>query len=43
MLLTATVSLGGVLNSGTGASTIKAISAGIGGNVAGQSDRAVVN
>ncbi len=41
MLLAATVSFGGVLNSGTGAATIKAVSAGIGGNVTGQSDRAV--
>lgn len=41
MLLTATVSFGGVLNSGTGASTIKAVSAGIGSNIAGQADRAV--
>lgn len=36
MLLTATVGLGGVLNAGTGAATIKAISAGIGR--AGQGD-----
>ncbi len=41
MLLAATVSVGGVMNSGTGASTIKAVSAGIGGNIEGQSDRAV--
>ena len=41
MLLVATVSFGGVLNSGTGAATIKAVSAGIGGSVTGQSDRAV--
>jgi O-antigen/teichoic acid export membrane protein len=41
MLLTATVSFGGVLNSGTGASTIKAVSAGIGSNIAGHADRAV--
>lgn len=41
MLLTATVSFGGVLNAGTGASTIKAVSAGMGSNVAGQADRAV--
>lgn len=41
MLLTATVSFGGVLNAGTGAATIKAVSAGIGSNIAGQSDRAV--
>ena len=41
MLLVATISFGGVLNSGTGAATIKAVSAGIGGRVTGQSDRAV--
>lgn len=41
MLLTATVSFGGVLNAGTGASTIKAVSAGIGSDIAGQADRAV--
>jgi O-antigen/teichoic acid export membrane protein len=32
MLLTATVGFGGVLNAGTGAATIKAVSAGIGGS-----------
>ena len=41
MLLVATVSFGGVLNSGTGAATIKAVSSGIGGSIAGQSDRAI--
>lgn len=41
MLLTATVSFSGVLNVGTGAATIKAVSAGIGSSTAGQSDRVV--
>jgi O-antigen/teichoic acid export membrane protein len=41
MLLVATISFGGVLNSGTGLATIKAVSAGIGGNVSGRSDLAV--
>ncbi len=41
MLLMATVSFSGVLNVGTGAATIKAVSAGIGSNIAGQSDRAI--
>ena len=41
MLLTATVSFSGVLNAGTGAATIKAVSAGIGSNIAGQSNRAI--
>lgn len=41
MLLTAVVSFGGVLNSGTGASTVKAISAGIGRKEPHFSSRAV--
>ncbi|KPK52744.1 MAG: hypothetical protein AMS22_08585 [Thiotrichales bacterium SG8_50] len=41
MLLTATVSFGGLLNSGTGAATIKAVSAGTGSNIAGQAGQAV--
>ena len=38
MLLTATVGFGGVLNAGTGAATIKAISAGIGRNESGYNE-----
>ncbi len=41
MLLTAVVGFGGVLNTGTGASTIKAISAGIGRKQTGFSDTVV--
>lgn len=41
MLLTATVGLGGVLNAGTGAATIKAVSAGIGRNSYGDIGHAV--
>jgi O-antigen/teichoic acid export membrane protein len=41
MLLTATVGIGGVLSTGTGAATVKAISSAIGRNAAGDSERAV--
>lgn len=41
MLLTATVGLGGVLNAGTGAATIKTVSAGIGRNSDGDIEHAV--
>lgn len=41
MLLTATVGFGGVLNTGTGAATIKAVSAGIGRAASGDTERAV--
>lgn len=41
MLLTATVSFGGILNTGTGAATIKAISAGLGGAVGINPERTV--
>jgi O-antigen/teichoic acid export membrane protein len=41
MLLTATVAFGGVLNTGTGAATIKAVSAGIGRAAHGETERAV--
>ncbi len=41
MLLTATVGFGGVLNTGTGAATIKAISAGTDRNETGDADRTI--
>jgi len=41
MLLTATVAFGGVLNTGTGAATIKAISAGIGRAADGETERVI--
>lgn len=41
MLLTATAAFGGVLNTGTGAATIKAVSAGIGRAAGGNAERTV--
>lgn len=41
MLLTATVGFGGVLNTGTGAATIKAVSAGIGRAAGGDAERTI--
>jgi O-antigen/teichoic acid export membrane protein len=41
MLLSATVGLGGVLSSGTGAATIKAVSTGIGQNAVGSAERTI--
>lgn len=41
MLLTATIGFGGVLNTGTGAATIKAVSAGIGRDAVADVERAV--